>query len=317
MTHAFAFEATSPEITVRAALEEYIKTKTLKESTIDDYRKRIKFLDEWLELPIGSITPLMIRDKHLQLKSRGARHADLIMGILGSVIQFAHHIEALKTSRPIAVNPVSVLTVLSQRSKPQTRIDEYIKDHELGPWILAVKQLENKTASDYLMFVLLTGLRRTEASELTWEKIDLANGILNIPKEDTKNGLPLRLPLSSYLIQMLRERKRCSRNEFVFGSRYNNRGNFISPERSIRCVRTYSGVYFKMHSVRRTFINLASHPDVGADELTLKALVNHVSGDVTFRHYLTVHIDRVRPVMQRISDLALSKYNKLVMDLND
>jgi integrase len=277
----------------------------------------MNFLGEWIDQPVNSITAQMVRNKHLELKARGPRHADLIMGILGSIIKFAHACEALKTSQPMPINPVSVLTVLSQRSKAKTNIDEYIKDEELGRWILAVKQLENKTATDYLLFVLLTGMRRTEASYLTWDKIDLSNGVLCLPKEQTKNGVPLRLPLSSYLIQMLRERKHASQNEYVFPSRYNNRGNFISPERSINQVRRVSGIFFKMHMIRRTFINLASHPDVGADEMTLKALVNHVAGDVTYRHYLTVHTDRIRPVMQKISDLAMSKYNKLVMDLDD
>ncbi|WP_240761724.1 tyrosine-type recombinase/integrase [Nitrosococcus wardiae] len=78
-----------------------------------------------------------------------------------------------------------------------------IKPHELNPWMQTVQKLENTAARDYLMLVLLTGLRRTEALELRWQDVDLKWQTLTV--HDTKNRQahtlpPLRLP-GGYALQ--------------------------------------------------------------------------------------------------------------------
>lgn len=51
-----------------------------------------------------------------------------------------------------------------------------------------------------------TGLRRKNILKLKWEQIDLGHRMLRLPGEIMKNGRPLRIPLSSMAVDILRER---------------------------------------------------------------------------------------------------------------
>lgn len=65
-------------------------------------------------------------------------------------------------------------------------------------------------------------------------------------------------------------------------------------------VRPKSGIIFKLHDLRRTFLTMGEKLDV--PPYALKRLVNHsVSNDMTGR-YLVLDIERLRSHMCRISD---------------
>jgi integrase len=175
--------------------------------------------------------------------------------------------------------------------------------HELGDWMRAVLQLESPDTRDLLIFILLTGCRRSEATQLTWNDVDLRNGIVWIGSQrrgseyQTKTKNCHKFPLSTLLIELLRQRE-FSRDSSarVFPVEW--------PYKSIKTITRRTGITFRTHDLRRTFCNLLTHPAVNADELEVKALMNHVA-DVTRKHYMTVHVERLRPVMERLSQLVL------------
>jgi integrase len=67
-------------------------------------------------------------------------------------------------------------------------------------------ELRHQKVKDYLMLLLLTGLRRNEAATLRWEDIDFQSKVLRVRAELAKNGNEHRLPLSDYLYEMLHRR---------------------------------------------------------------------------------------------------------------
>jgi integrase len=150
---------------------------------------------------------------------------------------------------------------------------------------------------DYLQFVLLTGMRRREAASLQWKDIDLADRTFTV--YDTKNGDPLTLPLSKYLVELLECRKAAD-------STTDGPFPVAEPKRAVSKVRELSGVNVDVHSLRRTFITVAESLDVS--RYVLKKLVNHKSGadrnDVT-SGYVVLDIERMRDPMQRITDFIL------------
>lgn len=158
-----------------------------------------------------------------------------------------------------------------------------------------------ETVGDFLLLLLFTGLRRQEATKLRWANVDLLERTLTIP--DPKNHEPLRLPLSSFVYELLSDRSSRAANEYVFpGSGVE--GYFIEPRAAIQCVIETSGVEFTLHDLRRTFITVADSLDIPA--YAIKRLVNHkMRGDVT-AGYIVSDVERLRRPMQQITDFILN-----------
>ena len=68
--------------------------------------------------------------------------------------------------------------------------------------------LKQTTTRDYLIFLLLTGLRKNEAATLRWTDVDLEARTITIRAECTKNKQEHCLPLTDFLILMLNQRVR-------------------------------------------------------------------------------------------------------------
>lgn len=58
---------------------------------------------------------------------------------------------------------------------------------------------------DYFLLLLFTGLRKQEAIELTWDRVDLKEKTITI--NDTKNHQSHVLPLSDFLFNLFENRK--------------------------------------------------------------------------------------------------------------
>ncbi|GEM_PF-1712210 len=57
-----------------------------------------------------------------------------------------------------------------------------------------------------MIFLLLTGLRVGETKRLQWSYIDFENKILTVPRELTKSDREHQLPLSDFLLALLKKR---------------------------------------------------------------------------------------------------------------
>jgi len=146
--------------------------------------------------------------------------------------------------------------------------------------------------------VLFTGLRRTEASTLTWDNVDLKARTLTIP--ETKNHQVHVLPLSDFLFDLLSRRKKNKSKaaQYVF-SVDSERGYLFDPRTAVKRVSDLSGLPFTPHDLRRSFITYAESLDIPA--YALKRLLNHKDpGDVT-AGYIVSDVTRLREPMQRIT----------------
>jgi len=201
-------------------------------------------------------------------------------------------------------NPVTRLTALKAWNR-EGRRDGRILPNELPDWFQAVLTLKDSgaefdtTASDYLVFLLMTGLRRREASNLKWADVNLKAGFFTVWQ--TKNHEPHKLPLPGYLLTMLKGRPK--HGEFVFPGP-DLKKPLNDPRLQIEQVRRQAGVTFTLHDLRRTFATTAESLDIS--HYALKALLNHSGGrDVTGDHYIRVDVERLRKPMQAICDYFL------------
>ena len=153
---------------------------------------------------------------------------------------------------------------------------------------------------DYLLLLILTGLRRQEAAALTWDCVDLKAKTLTVT--DTKNREDHTLPLSDFLLAMLERRGSNAAGKFVFPGE-GRTGHMVEPRKAILRVCEASGVQFRPHDLRRTFATIAESLDIPA--YALKRLLNHkMSGDVT-AGYIVAGVERLRKPMQQVTDYIL------------
>jgi integrase len=181
---------------------------------------------------------------------------------------------------------------------PQRRTG-HIKKDQLETWYKGLLAIRSQTGRDYLLTLLLTGMRREEAATMRWEDVDLARATFTIGK--TKNGDPLRLPLSTQLLKILKERKQNISGQYVFPGRKEGKP-IAEPKVFTAAVKEACGIKTSRHDFRRTFATIADGIDA-VSFLSLKRLLNHRSAeaDVT-AGYVIPDPERLRPLCQRISD---------------
>ncbi len=291
-------------VTLARAFDAFFEARShLSPHTVLNYSRTADiYLKAWRRKPIDAITRQMVLNRHQELSTQiGKTTANNVMRHLRSVYNFT-----AATHDEFPPNPVTVLTQARAWHREQRR-QTVITAQQLPLWWQAVKA-EPDYSRDFLRMNLLTGMRRGELMALRWENVDLDARTLHLPK--TKNGDPLNLPLSTYLAELLAERKRrANGSPYVFPGPGRD-GHLKETKKFLKRVEAGSGVKFTLHDLRRTFITIAESLDV--PYYALKRLLNHrASGDVT-GGYIVVNAERLRePVEQvaaRILELADDKH---------
>jgi len=287
-------------ITLNGVFEDYQETSKLRPNTLAAYKLAVeRDLKDWKDQPLGNITGDMVQKRHKTLSKASETRANKAMRTLRLLFNFAR--DQYEDSKGHSLFPDNPTRKLKRQWHKENRRKGYITHHQLGEWFTAVQSLPEKQqrgdgilARDYLTFVLLTGLRRREATSLLWPDIDLKARRFIV--RDPKNHDDLWMPLPDYLVEMLARRKKESEVDRPFP--------LDDPRRFVQKVRDLSGVHFTVHDLRRTFITIAESLDIGV--YTIKTLVNHRSGsnDVT-EGYVQINTERLREPMNRITNFIL------------
>ena len=299
-------QAKSETMTLCQVWEDYKRVKSnLKPSTYTQYEMFLNgVLKDWKTKRLTNITKDMVSSRHSELlKSHSPSYANTALRITSAIYKFARgQYEDNNGLSLFPHNPVERLGQLKAWAK-ENRRQTVIKPHELPIWYKHLQEMKFDTlaeshhvGADYMLFLLLTGLRKNEGAKLTWEHVDFADKTIHIP--DTKNNEPLTLPLSDLLIDILNYRLRFKTNDYVFSSR---KTQYLAyPEKAMRHLRKVSGVEFTFHDLRRTFITVAESLDISG--YAIKRLVNHKNGNDVTEGYIISNIERLRSPMQRITD---------------
>ena len=311
-----AGELTRVNITLAEVLRKFLAIKKLRPNTVRAYSQITKrCLGDWFDLPVTNISKEMVQTRHSELthatkqKSSGEVQANMAMRILRTLLNFAaNNYETADGQSIIASNPVRRLSQnRSWHTEPRRRV--ILPDHKLGDWYRAVMALKQTTVRDYLLFLLLTGLRRNEAASLRWIDIDFDARTITIPAAAAKNKQEHCLPISEFVWILLRQRKQDS--EFVFPGR-GNRGHIVDSGHVISKVQRMSGCVFVIHDLRRTFITMAAK--LGVAHHIIKKLVNHVTSTGATEGYIVLHVEHLRESMALISNRFLTLFGCSIFD---
>ena len=151
---------------------------------------------------------------------------------------------------------------------------------------------------NYVMLLMATGLRKSEALSLQWGDVDWYKETFLV--RDTKNGSSHHVPMSSLTKWMLKKQQEVSRgSEWVFPARY-GANHMTEPKSQLRRIKAATGLSFSLHDLRRTF---ATHANAqGVEYENIRRALNHKSGGSVTSQYIISQIETLRPVFQAVAD---------------
>lgn len=280
-------------MTLRELVDEYISArKNLRAYTKSSYRNYLNcHVADWLDKPVTDITEDKITKRYTLIgETRGHAVANNVRRTLSAMMGYG-----MAAHKLFDKNPVRIIAE-TKTGYAEKRRDGHLKPHQLKPWYEAVNNLANRTYRDYLLLVLFTGLRKSEALSISWTQIDFKDKSLKIP--NTKNGDPLTIPLSDFVYDLLAQRREQNPGTLYVFPTCSGKGHMIDPKKSVAAVVEASGIPFQIHDLRRTFTSIASSLDISV--YSIKALINHRSNEIT-ASYVIRDIERLREPMQKIA----------------
>jgi len=294
-------------ITLSKALEEYLIARpALSPYTVQDYKYvTSKYLKDWTNKSLNSITREMVEHRHRWIGNGhgGEAQANKAMRNLRAIYNYMIGKYGRET---IPVNAVEVISLNRAWYKIKRR-QTLIKAYELPALFDAldelVKESDNTNAQavkDYILLLLFTGMRKQEGLTLKWETVDLRDKTFTLEK--TKNGDPLTLPISDYMLEIFERRYKNKVNEYVFAGRASE-SHLVEPKRHLKRIKELSEIEFTLHDLRRTYITIAESLDISY--FALKRLVNHRVGNDVTSGYIIHNAERLRKPMQQITDKIL------------
>lgn len=265
---------------------------------------------DWADRPLVCINRAMVVARHREVAdSRGKQAANKYLRILRAIISFAMDNYEEHNGQPVFThNPVLVLSRTRSWYRSYRR-QTVVKMHELPRWYRAVESLRENdhpdsigdTVADFLVFLLFTGLRRSEAASLRWTDVDFQGDTFTI--SDNKSRRPHTLPVSGFVRELLVKRLGANKGLFVFSGKSGDRP-MVEPKRQIKHVVEKSGVQFSSHDLRRTFITIAEA--INLSPYTIKKLANHSTGGDVTAGYIISDVERLREPMRMITGYLLS-----------
>lgn len=288
-------------------LEDYLATKTLKPSTVKDYRQVFNMsFGDWETKPIAEITRNMVEQRHKRDSLQSKARANLAMRLLRALFNFAAaKYEIADGKALITDNPVKRLNATQSWNRIERR-RSLIRLHQMPAWFDALDHLRSlkgkaRVAADYFEFLIFTGCRRTEAITLTWDNVDLPGKLFRLL--DTKNREMHELPLSDHLFNLLTRMKGEAAEGQPFLFSYAGK-RLRTEDYWLKKMIEKSEISFMPHDLRRTFATVAEGLDVPT--YALKRLMNHLTGADVTSGYVQIDVERLRVPMQKITDTILT-----------
>ncbi len=259
---------TSAELTLSRVWDLYKKNDRLSPKTKNEYAGHLRrYLKPWLRIPLSELGAdrRAVRERHEQLTvHHGPYAANHAMRTFRALYN-----RALREDPSLPPNP-TVAVVFNK----ETRRNWAMAKGDLPPWWARVKKL-SPLFRDLHLFLLLTGLRRTDACTARWEHWDRMHDTLFIPNPKGGEDRGFLLPLSLFLNQLLSTRQQ--ENEILFPD---SPWVFPSHSTSGHVEEPKKPGLPSPHAYRHTFRTLSLEAAIPYTEVCL--LLNHKLQNVSY-----------------------------------
>lgn len=279
---------------LRAAMVSYAKAKGLKASSCQRYDSLLRtHFGDWLDRSIEDLgTPAFYRQCQAFAESQGKAVVEVGRGLVGALCKYVNAVHGLELESPFV--RLGAAGLLPERAQPRAR---RLRDEDLHGWYEAVQQLP-ELQRDYLMLILLTGLRRGECASLTVSNIDWKQGVLCI--EDTKTNVPHSLPITEHMAEILQRRSSdgaCDATLFAG----------VKAEHVAEMAQRAGAPRFMLHDLRKLLASVGGQLGIG--DAVLRRILNHKAkkSDTLHRHYVQLSAGDVRCALASIQGELLRR----------
>jgi integrase len=171
-----------------------------------------------------------------------------------------------------AILDISPANGLSAPARERAR-DRVLEDGELARILRAARQMDGPYGG-IVELLALTGQRREEAAQLTWDEINLASRTWTLPASRTKNGKPHIVYLSNEAIAVLMPKK----GKFVFSLTGTKPfQSFSAAKRELDKLSQVTG--WRLHDLRRTCVSGMAR--LGVAPHVADKVLNHQTGTIS------------------------------------
>lgn len=325
MTNTFIDKYNNPTLDVwlDVWLNQY-KKNNLKQTTFDQYECLIRV---HLKPNLGQIRLIDLKPEHLQKlynklfeDGLSARTIKLINTILHAALK-----KALKSG--MIYRNVCEAVELPKGAKREQRVLTYEEQQ------LLLDELKKDRWGNAYIFALFTGLRRGEVLALTWDDVDIKNGLVSVSKTlnrvkthsdkgqkthlvvsepKTENSRRV-IPVVDSIIKLLKEQKKLVENEMDNAGKLYEDNNLVFPTESGTYIDpgNYNRKFYKIikacglpkanpHSLRHSFATRAL--EAGIDLRTTQELLGHSSIDITANLYTHVLAQHSKNQIQKLNE---------------
>jgi integrase len=301
-------EEKANSLTLKEAADLYLNSQKMKDErspkTLLGYNQNLNcYFKDWFNKPLKEISRQTIRERHLKIgENNGHYAANAAMRTFRAIWN-----RAMRQNETLPACPTINVDWYPEHKR------EAIPQGNLSKWYEGIQSLSNPIRRDAYIFLLFSGLRAESAATIKWEDVNFENESLFIPLPKGGKKRAFYLPLSEYLINLLKRRK--EDNELVFsGSQWvfpsnskKKEGRIAEWKLSVREKKNLS-LPFTPHQLRHNYISIAH--SIETSEYNIKLLVNHSlpKSDVT-AGYISPDVEALREPQQKITNKILSILN--------
>jgi len=290
----------SLKLTLGKAFADYIELMdgTLAPKTIYDYELRIRQnLAPLKNKAVGEITVQDVKD--WWKKSEKKRGDDLALQYASVVMDEFVSDEAIEKN-PFRFAKLS--NAVKKTIKPLGETDQHIPMKHIVDYVSAMFNVWDnleRSMRDLVFFVLLTGKRIDESSRIKWEDVDFDEGVIKIQKLNTKMKVADNVPMTPYLLCLLKERqknpiekwkKEYAGNPYVFWSMRKKMGHCTDPVKTLKNIwdavgdkfELERGEYITSHDLRRTLATACASNGMKLEDVS--QVLAHRKKNVTQRY---------------------------------
>lgn len=285
-------------VTLTEIVEDYLKNKRtkhgdLRPKTKQDIERCVRTtFEDWADKPVVNITKDMCVKRFRERSKTAPTQANQSFRYLRALLNWAREKYASSdgTYPILPVNPVAQAIKSGGQAnwnleKPRTTriprdkiglVWSMLQEFATSP----IHRASTQTSADLVAFMLLTGVRVSEARELTWDSVDLKSTPPIFSLTQTKNHNVVTLPISKTLLTVLDRRyeKRVAGNNYVFPAARGNKKYLSDARALLERLSETARCHIHPHALRRTFEDIAQLCNIDYDQR--RQLLNHLANDV-------------------------------------
>ena len=180
------------EGTLEALFQHYRDThaKLHKKTWEDDEAQFDRYLDDWRNRKVSSITESAVAELHRKTGSTaGPYAANRLLALLSAMFNHAK-----------LPNPAAGVRKFKEKQR-----DRFLQADELPRFFAALDAEPNETIRDFIYACLFTGARRGNVQAMRFDEVNVKAGTWRIP--DTKAGEPQTVHLSAAALEIIERRR--------------------------------------------------------------------------------------------------------------